>query len=102
MQSFRMSRYERIMVARRNSRLEQVGTTYEFSKFEYVLTVFVDHTSSKCDRVAVKNEIFWVEWGFLIARENILLDSGGEEKVLRCVYKWELNIRYRGSLACRA
>ena len=27
--------------------------TYEFSKFEYVLPVFVDHTS-KCDQLAVK------------------------------------------------
>ena len=58
MQSFRMSRYERHMVARRHSRLKQVGATYEFSRFEYVLTVFVDHTSSKCDRITVKNEDF--------------------------------------------
>ena len=45
-------------MARGDPRLEQVGTTYEFNRFEYVLTVFVDHTSSKCDRITVKNEDF--------------------------------------------
>ena len=52
------------MVARGDFRLEQVGTTYEFSRFEYVLTVFVDHTSSKCDRIAVKNGGFLGVMGF--------------------------------------
>ena len=68
-----------------NWRLKQVSTTYEFSRFEYVLTVFVDHTSSKCDRIGVKNEKFWGKWEFLVARENILLNSGGRRNIVLCL-----------------
>ena len=62
-----------------------MGTTYEFSRFEYVLTVFVDHTSSKCDRIAVKDEYFWEKWDFLKAGENVFLDSGGRGNIALCL-----------------
>ena len=62
-----------------------MGNTYEFSRFEYVLTVFVDHTSSKCDRIAVKDEDFWGNWDFLIAGENIHFDSGGRRNIALCL-----------------
>ncbi len=52
------------MIARKNLRLRQVGSTYELSKFEYVLPVFVDHTS-KCDLLDVEDEKFWDDWSLL-------------------------------------
>ena len=78
-----------------------MGITYEFSKFEYVLPVFVDHTS-KCDQLAVKMRSSGkIENPYSKREYSPRFWCEDEECVVRCVYMWELNIRYRRNLACR-